>query len=394
MRKVVTLLLVTLASAASAQDPLPEWPSAQQVELVEQRRTDFPLSTLVKDIDWYQPQERVPGGNAEPFQPARKPEISASALDAAIKLAESEKSYALLVWKDGKLQLEKYWDIFSPESRYETASMAKTVIALAVGTAVAAGHIQSVDDPISDYIPTMRGTPRGSRPVRAFLEMASGMKTPPFDSGSDGPYWQYSFGDDLGAAVARWPDDCVPQQEFCYANGNSAMLGWAIEGATGMRYADWLSRSIWQPIGARDASLWLDRAGGSPRYSCCLIASAQDWLRIGLLLLNHGRAGTDQVVPRDWIERMLAPSPANPNYGWQIWRGSPHNPGRTYGKGINAVVAAAEPFARDDVYFLDGSAGQRVYIVPSEQLVIVRIGTPSYQWDDSVLPNMILAGIE
>ena len=91
---------------------------------------------------------------------------------------------------------------------------------------------------------------------------------------------------------------------------------------------------------------------------------------------------------------MLAPSPSNPNYGWQVWRGSPHNPGRTYGRGINAVVAAAEPFARDDVYFLDGSAGQRVYVVPSEKLVIVRIGTPSYKWDDSALPNLILAGIK
>ena len=240
----------------------------------------------------------------------------------------------------------------------------------------------------------MRGTPRGSRPVRAFLEMASGMQTPPGDVGNDSPYWQYALGNDLGEAVARWPDGCVPLKEFCYANGNTAMLGWAVEGATGMRYADWLSKSIWQPIGAADSSLWLDRADGSPRYSCCLIASAQDWLRVGLLLLNNGRAGKDQVVPQHWVQQMLAPSPSNPNYGWQVWRGSPHNPGRTYGRGINAVVAAAEPFARDDVYFLDGSAGQRVYVVPSEKLVIVRIGTPSYKWDDSALPNLILAGIK
>lgn len=394
MRKVITLLIASLASAASAQAPSLAWPSAEQVELVEQRRADFPVQTLVKDIDWYQPQEAVRGGNAVKFRPVKESSIRPEAIRKTLRLAETEKSYALLIWKDGKLQLEKYWDSFTPESRYETASMAKTVVALAVGTAVAAGHIKSVDDPISDYIPTMRGTARGSRPVRAFLEMASGMQTPPFASASDGPYWQYSFGNDLGAAVAHWPDGCVPQQEFCYANGNTAMLGWAIEGATGMRYADWLSRSIWQPIGAGDASLWLDRMDGSPRYSCCLIASAQDWLRIGLLLLNSGRVGTDQVLPQHWVEQMLAPSPANPNYGWQIWRGSPHNPGRTYGRGISAVVTAAESFARDDVYFLDGSAGQRVYIVPSEQLVIVRIGTPSYTWDDSALPNMILAGIE
>ena len=394
MRKVIALLIFSFASVVSAQDAQPLWPSVAQVSLVDQRREDFPVQNQVQDIDWYQPQESLAGGNASNFQAAIKPSIQPAALQRTMALAEKENSFALLIWKDGQLQLEKYWKGFGQRSRYETASMAKSVVALAVGAAVAKGNIKSVDDPISDYIPTLRGTPRGSRPIRAFLEMASGMKTPPFSGPSEGPYWQYSFGDDLGAAVAHWPDRCVPLKEFCYANGNTAMLGWAVEGATGMRYADWLSRSIWQPIGAADASLWLDRVGGSPRYSCCLIASAQDWLRIGLLLLNSGRVGTDQIVPQYWVEQMLAPSTANPNYGWQIWRGSPHNPGRTYGRGISAVVAAAESFARDDVYFLDGSGGQRVYIVPSEHLVIVRIGSPSYTWDDSALPNMILAGIE
>ncbi|MEO9599405.1 serine hydrolase [Parasphingorhabdus sp.] len=393
MYKIIALAAACIACPAASQEAGSAWPSAEQVKMVDERLANFPIQTSVKDIDWYQPQEAVVGGNAAKLQPTHKPTISASAIEKAVALAESEKSYALLTWKDGELQLEKYWYDFGQSSRYTTASMAKTVVALAVGTAVAEGHIGSVDDPISDYISTMKNTRRGSMSIRAFLEMASGMQTPGGTRTTDGPYWQYSLGDDIGEATARWPDSCVPLKEFCYANGSTAMLGWAIEGATGMRYADWLSRTVWQPIGASDATLWLDRENGSPRYSCCLLANAQDWLRVGLLFLNQGQVGKDQIVPQDWIKRMTAASPANPNYGWQVWRGSPHAPQRSYGKGINAKVAAAEPFARDDVYYLDGSAGQRVYIVPSENLVIVRIGAPSFTWDDSALPNIILAGI-
>lgn len=394
MRIIIALLAISLAGSAAAQEARSSWPSAEQVKMVDERLASFPIQTSVKDIDWYKPQETVAGGNAAKFQKTDKPAIKAAAIEKAIALAEREKSYALLAWKDGELQLEKYWDDFDQSSRYVTASMAKTVVALAVGTAVAEGHIRSVDDPISDYILTMKNTRRGSMPIRAFLEMASGMQTPAGNRTTDGPYWQYSLGDDIGEATARWPDNCVPLKEFCYANGSTAMLGWAIEGATGMRYAEWLSRTIWQPIGAANASLWLDRENGSPRYSCCLMANAQDWLRVGILVLNKGKAGTDQLVPENWIDQMVAPSPANPNYGWQVWRGSPHAPQRSYGRGINAKVPAAEPFARDDVYYLDGSAGQRSYIVPSENLVIVRIGTPSFTWDDSALPNIILAGID
>jgi CubicO group peptidase (beta-lactamase class C family) len=123
------------------------------------------------------------------------------------------------------------------------------------------------------------------------------------------------------------------------------------------------------------------------------MASAEDWLRVGRLILDRGRANGRQLVPADWIAQMTAPSAANPNYGWQVWRGHPHAPARRYGKSVRAVVPAAEPFARDDVFYLDGSAGQRVYVIPSERMVIVRIGAPSFDWDDSRLPNLLLAGV-
>jgi hypothetical protein len=57
------------------------------------------------------------------------------------------------------------------------------------------------------------------------------------------------------------------------------------------------------------------------------------------------------------------------------------------------TVKAAAPFAADDVLFLDGAGGQRVYVIPSAGLTIVRIGKPAMAWDDSAMPNMILQGL-
>lgn len=382
---------MALPLAGMAQDA--GWPSPEQRELAAERRANFPIEAQVRDVEWYQPQEIVTGSNAALFEPLPSPTISAQALARAQALVDEEDSYAFLVWRRGALEHEFYAGDFDSSSQFATASMGKTVVALALGAAVDRGLVASVEDPIARYIPSFVGSAQGQVPIRLYLEMASGIETPGFTGPHADAFTQYSLGDDIGAAAVRWPRTCIEGAEFCYANANTAMLGWVIEGATGMRYSQWLSDTIWGPIGAANGRLWLDREGGSPRYSCCHHASAQGWLRIGLLILNQGRVGDRQVVSPDWISRMLAPSAANPNYGWQIWRGSPHNPARTYGKAIRAVVAATEPFARDDVYYLDGSAGQRVYIVPSEELVIVRIGAPSMKWDDSALPNIILSGL-
>ncbi len=386
-------LLVTIHGPTMGQAQDAEWPSAEQKKMVADRLATFPGDNLVKDVAWYQPQEAVPGGNALPFEPAAAPAIPADALAKAQALAEAKNSYAFLVWHKGRLAHEYYAPGFDRSSQYATASMAKTVAALSLGVAIDRGLIGSIDTRIADLVPSTAGTRRGRVMLRNYLQMSSTFETPAANGPDAQVYWQYSLGDNIGEAVARWPETCEPGTEFCYANANTAMIGWAIEARSKMRYAQWLSETIWKPIGASDGSLWLDRDGGWPRYSCCLHASGQDWLRIGLLILNKGKVGDKQVVSAGWIDQMLAPSPANPNYGLQIWRGSPHNPARSYGKSVAVKIPAVQPFTRDDVFYLDGSAGQRVYIVPSADMVIVRIGAPRIDWDDSELPNILLKAV-
>jgi CubicO group peptidase (beta-lactamase class C family) len=264
-------------------------------------------------------------------------------------------------------------------------------MALAYGQAVARGLI-SLDDPVSKHVPEWRGDPRGAITIEQLLTMSSGLEAPPGNAPTS-LGMQLMFSSDIRAAALSFPQARPPGTEFAYGNVNSQLAGMALTRAVGMRYADWLSRTIWAPIGADPAALWLDRPGGTPHFFCCLQTTARDWLRVGELIRNQGRVGSRQVVPSEWISRMAAPSRLNPSYGLQMWRGSPYAAERRYSNTIPMTVKAAAPFAADDVLFLDGAGGQRVYVIPSAGLTIVRIGKPAMAWDDSAMPNMILQGL-
>ena len=91
---------------------------------------------------------------------------------------------------------------------------------------------------------------------------------------------------------------------------------------------------------------------------------------------------------------MITPSLTNPNYGYLTWLGTKHEENRIYNPKSTATGFHSEPYEDRDLIFLDGFGGQRVYIVPSKRLVIVRTGMSQMEWDDSVLPNILSRGIK
>jgi CubicO group peptidase (beta-lactamase class C family) len=184
---------------------------------------------------------------------------------------------------------------------------------------------------------------------------------------------------------------------FNYNNGNMQLAGTALanalERAGRGRYATFLSEKIWCPLGNRDARLWLEFEGGQPRYFAYLNASLRDWARVGELLRRGGEWNGRQLIPAEWIAAITAPSPGNPNYGMGIWRGSPYLPERRYSREVAMTVPQRAPFLADDVVYFDGFGGQRVYVVPSARLTIVRAGEPVTDWDESALVNLALKGL-
>ena len=355
----------------------------------------FPGADGVTAVDWYQPQERVPGPERDDLETAGEGErsVSSAALDQAIAYGTETQSVALLVWHRGKLQLEHYWPGFDRSTRTDPASMHKTVMGLLYGVAIEEGVIKGLDEPAATYLPEWRNDARARIRIRDLLQMSSGLEVVTFSPNPFNAWWQLFLGDDITSVALDVPAIRDPGTKFEYSNFNSQALGTALQRASGKRYAEYLSERLWSRLGAGDAYLWLDREGGMPRTYCCLQTTARGWIKVGLLILNQGRVGGEQVVPAQWIAQMTTPAPTNPNYGYQIWLGSPADGQRAYNSKSTIKVRHSEPFAAPDVVFLDGNGGQRLYIVPSAQLLIVRTGATRGDWDDARLPNAILRGI-
>ena len=153
-------------------------------------------------------------------------------------------------------------------------------------------------------------------------------------------------------------------------------------------------RSCGNPLGNEDAAVWLDHPGGLARGATSLYAIPMDWLRIGEMLLNKGRANGRQVIPEDWLSALTTPSPTNPRYGLLTWIGTDYVEERTLEAFEGFAAVAQTPFDAGDIIYFDGLGGQRVYVIPSAQLVIVRTGVLAWEWNDTRLPNLILAGIK
>ncbi len=370
----------TQQSAAQAQEPTvakqeKASPAFQPPSNADAMQTSKPLGTVKGNL--------IP--LVENFTPA-------DTFTNAIEYADSLDSYSLLIWHQGALRLEQYYDGYDASLKPETASMHKSVLALVVAAAIEDGFISNANARIGNYIDAWKDLPEGDITVEQLLTMSSGLERLSGEGGSNSARLQFYTGQlDARATVLGLRLQNEPGANFYYANTNSQLLGLLIEAATGQAYAEYLSKRVWQPIGADDAAVWYYEEDGFPRTYASLLARARDWLKVGLLIKEKGVANNKQVIAADLIDAMTSSSANNPNYGWQVWLGNTHETKRYYNDlKVGIAIPAKESFSVNDMIYFDGFGGQRVYISKSEDLVIVRTGNTRLDWDDSELPNMVL----
>jgi CubicO group peptidase (beta-lactamase class C family) len=148
-------------------------------------------------------------------------------------------------------------------------------------------------------------------------------------------------------------------------------------------------------LGAKNAFFFVDKPGGMVHTDCCMWSTVGDMVRVGEMLMNKGLFQDKEILPPGWVNQMIEPSNANINYGMQIWLGNKFEAKRPYDSRLEAFANLhSEPFKADDVFFMDGLGKQRIYMIPSQSLVILRTGSQDSEWDDSKLPNLILEALQ
>ena len=394
------LLLVLAACAAPPERP------ADRSKVPEDPALARNLAALarqpgISELAWRQPKETVPGAAAPggappsrwPFDPAAFP--APQALGEALDYSDRNQGRGLMIWHAGTLVASHFSEGFGPAAHTAAYSMHKTVLSLAVLAAIEDGLVGGLDDPAARYLDAWAKDDRGRITLRQLLTHASGLRHHPLNSSSPEAL-NLAFSSRiretaLGHALAQ-----PPGTGFNYSNANSQIVGAVLDealAAQGLRYAEYLSQRLWRPLGNGAANLWLERAGGSPRYFAGLEAGLEDWLAIGVLLAGEGEYAGRQLLSRQSIVSLFAASAANPAYGLHIWRGIAWQPRRSYGPGTELTIPHKQPYLAPDLYFLDGFGGQRVYVAPSAQLVVARVAEPAFGYDDSVIPNLLLRGL-
>ena len=343
------------------------------------------------------PADPVPGGAPLVIgtRSADQRNLSEAALAAAIGYGSDTDSHALLVFHRGAIELEHYYEGYSASTLTPTQSMHKSVLAILTGIAIAEGHIASVDTPVSTWLHEWRDDERGNITIRQLLQQTSGIDFSSFSTDLTSPFFQIMMGADIRPYALDNGILFPPDTEFDYTSVNPLLLGIIIERATGMRYSEYLSTALWQKIGTPDANITIDSVEqGMARTFCCLQATARSWLHLGLLHLNGGELGGRRIIAEEWMQAIVEPGALQPNYGYLTWLGTEWNEYRYYNRKTSTRVLHSEPYLADDVIYFDGMGGQRVYVVPSAELVIVRTGAIAMDWDDAKLPNILLADIK
>jgi len=273
----------------------------------------------------------------------------------------STLSYVVL--RDGKVVDERYFSGQNASSRFNSWSVGKSITAAALGIALNEGKIHALTDPVTRYVPELKGTGYDGVPIDAVLHMASGVKwdeTNYFNitTGATAAQLRVAFGTPMTTVAKEAVNERPPGTKWNYSSQDSFVLAWVVAKATGRTLADYVQEKIWKPAGMQ-STLFVgkDWAGNGLGY-CCYHVTSRDLARFGLLYLNKGKANGRQVVPAGWVQdstRVTTPytRPAAIDqdgwgYGRQWWTGF------------------------DGDYSAIGVFGQYVYVSPRNKVVIVK----------------------
>jgi hypothetical protein len=277
-------------------------------------------------------------GPSQPRISASEAGIDPAAIDTAVFYAGERRTRALIVGRNGHVVFEKYWGDTTFDTPVKLSGFTPVLVALAAGSAMNDRLVPGVDAQFSSYVPGFAEGSSGKKNLRELL-------TP----------------DDINKDMG-WGVNIAAE---------------AIERVTKQGYETVVAERLWKPMEAGTFTMERRAAEGpgAVRASCCMTARIGDWMRLGELLANDGVFQANQLTPPKFVTMMLTPTRKDSNHGF--------------------LVRAGGGFAAHDVAWLESEGTQRMWMVPSLDLVILRIGDdpPADKgWDEAMIPDSIIRG--
>lgn len=299
-------------------------------------------------------------------------------------VAEEElEIHSILIVRNGYLVLEEYGHRHDAARQHILYSVTKSVTSALVGIAIEEGHIESVEQPILEFFPdrTFRNTDDAKRAIS--IEDVLTMRT--------GIDWYVSLRytmfqtPDWAQFVLNRPMITEPGTEFLYNDGTAFVLSVVLQNATGVTTIDFADKHLFQPLGITDYT-WKTSSRDFANTAWGLHLTPRDMAKFGYLYLHSGEWDGQQIVPAEWVKTSTqphvdpqaasipVPHPDDQAYGYMWWS-----------------------YAGDGYYAARGLEGQRIWVLPDHNLVVVltaRVDTSTTLalkpiLDDYVIPSVV-----
>jgi CubicO group peptidase (beta-lactamase class C family) len=314
------------------------WSGKQQIDAYKDMEKFFAVKTVKKGAN----VSPLPAGTT--IAPKIKLNGKTQDVDAFMK---ANRISGLIAVKDGKVVLEKYGLGRKPEDRWTSFSVAKSVTSILYGAALKDHWILSLGEPVTKYLPELKGSGYDDVTLRQLLTMTSGVKwnedytdknSDVAKSGDMKP--QNGEFDPLVTYMSKLPSEAKPGTKWVYKTGETDLAGLALARAlAGKGLAQYASEKLWAPFGMEQDAIWMTDQAGYERGGCCMSMTLRDYARIGLFMLGGGKAGGQDVFPPGYLEeatsnRLPADQKASYGYFWWTSADGPYQAIGIFGQGI------------------------------------------------------------
>lgn len=279
---------------------------------------------------------------------------------AFAEFLEKSNTIAFLIIRNDTIYYENYFNNYKRENIISSFSMAKSYVSALIGIAIDEGKIKSTEQPITDYLVQLKNKPGFEKiTIQHLLDMQSGLE---FDESYYNPFGdvaKYYYGTNISKYIKKLKIKSPPGLIFEYNSVNTQLLGMIVQCATGKNLSEYLQEKIWLPLGMEYDATWnIDsKKHQTEKAFCCINARARDFAKFGRLYLNKGNWNARQIVSEEWVRKstVITMESKQRRYSNQWWH----------------TVESDKPSGD---FFAGGLLGQYIYVYPSKNVIIVRLG--------------------
>lgn len=338
----------------------------------------------------YRYQVPVRLGDGLEVGPAADAGLSVATLERLVYSIVSEKYpnvHSVLLWRGGRLVLEEYFYGYNRDREHQMRSATKSFFSALVGIAIDLGKIRDDKQPIAELLPWPSSSYANPDPRKAkitvgdLLSMRSGLACDDRDDSSPGNEQRIYSKPDWARFTIDLPMAAEPGTVARYCSGGVHLSGRMIETATGEDLLTFARTKLFDPLGFQGYRWPYQSVAANAGTFGQIYLRPRDMLKLGLLYLNGGRWQGRQLISQDWIERSVAPLTqiGSKPYGYFWWH-------------QRFPVITVSSTQTVDTILATGNGGQKIFIVPSLQLIAVFTGG-NYNSDKDTPPNEIMGNV-